>query len=224
MQYPRASPGQGFACGANRTDHHLRDVWWDRDLPAPDTADLDLVQEGDVDEAGRLLELRAGIEIGHIFQLGTRYSDALDVGVLDEHGHRRPVWMGSYGTGIPRAAAAIIEQHHDEHGILWPKTVAPYDVVIVQIDVHDTPQTGMAEQAYDELGEAGLQVAWDDRDVRAGVKFQRHRPDRCAPTGRRRTRRRRRQGRAFGPTAPGGARTHASGRARHAGQRHGQLR
>jgi prolyl-tRNA synthetase len=162
---------QGFVCGANRSDHHLRDVWWGRDLPVPPMADLDLVQAGDVDAAGRPVQLRRGIEVGHIFQLGTHYCASLGVSVLDGAGRETTPWMGSYGIGISRLAAALVEQHHDDRGIVWPPSVAPHDVVIVQAAAGDPVQTELARRAYEELHVAGVDVLWDDRDARAGVKF-----------------------------------------------------
>jgi prolyl-tRNA synthetase len=161
-----------FVCGANEPDAHLRDVRFGRDVDLPDLADIDLVQDGDLtpDGAGRLRIVR-GIELGHIFQLGTRYAERLGASYLANDGQEHPMWMGSYGIGITRLAAAIVEQHHDERGCRWPASVAPHAVVIVQTRAGAEDQDRLAATLYDRLRTAGTPVAWDDRDERPGVKL-----------------------------------------------------
>jgi prolyl-tRNA synthetase len=156
-----------YVVGANRDNRHLRGVQAGRDFE-PRFADLREVREGDVcPRCGGHLRLQVAIEVGHIFKLETRFSGPLDATFLDEDGTERPLIMGSYGIGPGRVMAAAVEQHHDEHGIAWPKSIAPYDVHVVALpDVEE-----QAEQAAQLLYEAGLDVLLDDRDQRAGEKF-----------------------------------------------------
>jgi prolyl-tRNA synthetase len=163
---------EGFACGANADDAHLVDVWFDRDLPVPELADIDTVEEGDL-MVDRDVELRLarGIELGHVFQLGTKYSEAMDARYLGADGQRHPIWMGCYGIGIGRLAAAIVEILHDEQGLVWPMSVAPVPLHVVQTRPGDDTQEALLERLEGELAEAGLDVLVDDRDERAGVKF-----------------------------------------------------
>jgi prolyl-tRNA synthetase len=161
-----------FVCGANETDAHLRDVRFGRDLELPELADLDNAQEGDLtpDGDGRIRIVR-GIEVGRIFQLGTRYAEPLGATYLDRDGQVRSLWMCSYGIGITRLAAAIVEQHHDERGIVWPVSVAPHDVVVIQTRTGDDVQEHLAASVYEGLRDEGIEAVWDDRDERPGVKF-----------------------------------------------------
>jgi prolyl-tRNA synthetase len=156
-----------YVVGANRDDRHLRGVQAGRDFEA-DFADLRRVQEGDTcPNCGGKLTIEQAIEVGHIFKLGTHYSIPFEANFLDEDGTEKPLVMGSYGIGPGRVIAAIIEQHHDEQGIVWPRSVAPYDVHVVALP-------GVEEQAHEAAGEldaAGLDVLLDDRDARAGEKF-----------------------------------------------------
>ncbi|TNF35944.1 MAG: proline--tRNA ligase [Gammaproteobacteria bacterium] len=162
-----------FACGANEDGFHLTGVNWVRDLPEPEVADLRNVQAGDPSPDGQgTLQIRRGIEVGHIFQLGTKYSDALKASVLDENGKSRIVTMGCYGIGVTRVVAAAIEQNHDERGICWPEAIAPFHVAIVAINYSKSDAVREASDAlYAELAAAGMDVLLDDRNERPGVKF-----------------------------------------------------
>ena len=163
-----------FVVGANEAGMHLTGVNFARDLPPPSsTADLRNVVDGDPspDGEGRLRVAR-GIEVGHIFQLGTTYSQAMGATVLDQDGNERALAMGCYGIGITRIVGAAIEQNHDERGIIWPAPLAPFDVVLIGINLHKSERLrAAAEQLYDELRGAGMDVLFDDRDARPGVKF-----------------------------------------------------
>ncbi len=119
----------------------------------------------------RALEVGRSIVVGHIYQLGARYSDPLHATFQDEDGTDQPYLMGSYGIGITRILAALVEQHHDEHGIVWPKQMAPFQVIVILANADDEPVRAEAERIYEELLELGVDVALDDRDERAGVKF-----------------------------------------------------
>ena len=156
-----------FVAGANRDGWHLRGVEAGRDY-RPRFADLRVVREGDrCPHCGGLLRLQVAIEVGHIFKLGTRFSEAFGALYLDEEGKERPIVMGSYGIGPGRTIAAVIEQHHDEHGIVWPRELAPYDVHVVALPGAEA----IAERAAERLEAAGRDVLLDDRDLRAGEKF-----------------------------------------------------
>jgi len=156
-----------YVVGANRDDVHLRGVQAGRDYE-PRFADLREVRTGDAcPECGGHLRLQAAIEVGHIFKLGTRYSKPLEATFVDEDGGERPLIMGSYGIGPGRVLATAVEQRHDEHGIVWPRAIAPYDVHVVALPGVEQ----QAEEAARALDEAGAQVLLDDRDARAGEKF-----------------------------------------------------
>jgi prolyl-tRNA synthetase len=160
-----------YAAGANRLHTHLVGVVVGRDFQ-PEFADLREAQQGDGCPAcGKPLEVKQGIEVGNIFKLGTKYSAPLGANVLVESGAERPIFMGSYGIGPARLAAAAVEQRADERGIVWPKSIAPFDVHLVQVQVKDETQTSVASTLHDELCAAGWEVLWDDRDQRPGVKF-----------------------------------------------------
>jgi prolyl-tRNA synthetase len=162
-----------FSCGANRDDQHLAGVNWDRDVSTYECADLRCVVAGDPSPDGRgRLQIRRGIEVGHIFQLGTKYSDAMEARVLDENGRSVAMSMGCYGIGVSRIVAAAIEQNHDERGILWPAAMAPFTVAIVPINMHKSPAVAEAAEAlYGRCRDAGIEVLLDDRNERPGVKF-----------------------------------------------------
>jgi prolyl-tRNA synthetase len=162
-----------FACGANARDAHLTGVNWGRDLTEPRAADLRNVVEGDPSPTGKgRLRTARGIEVGHIFQLGRKYSEALGATVLDEQGHSVTMYMGCYGIGVTRVVAAAIEQNHDQRGIIWPEPIAPFAVVIVPLNWAKSERVReTAERLYRELAEAGVDVLLDDRDARPGVKF-----------------------------------------------------
>ena len=162
-----------FACGANRADAHLTGVNWGRDLPEPAVADLRNVVAGDPSPGGGgVLSVARGIEVGHIFQLGQKYSAAMGATVLDEQGQKIVMHMGCYGIGVTRIVAAAIEQNHDERGIVWPAPLAPFDVVLVGLNWDKSGRVrATAEKLYGELRDAGVEVLLDDRDARPGVKF-----------------------------------------------------
>ena len=161
-----------YVTGANRDGVHLRGVVLGRDFRA-ETEDIREVLAGEGDPIGdRPLELERVIEAGNIFKLGTRYSEVLGATYLDQDGIERPLFMGSYGIGPARTAAAVVEQSHDEAGIVWPKSVAPFDVHLVLIGEPGSPQAELADRLVDELGEAGLEVLYDDREgMSPGEKF-----------------------------------------------------
>jgi prolyl-tRNA synthetase len=162
-----------FVCGANRRDLHLTGVNWGRDLAEPAVADLRNVVPGDPSPTGRgRLSIVRGIEVGHIFQLGAKYSEAMNATVLDDGGRAVTMLMGCYGIGVTRVVAAAIEQNHDERGIIWPDPIAPFDVSLIPINLQKSPRVReITERLYDELRSAGFEVLYDDRDARPGVKF-----------------------------------------------------
>ncbi len=162
-----------FAAGANVDDQHYLGINWERDLPLPEVADLREVVAGDPspDGDGRLAIAR-GIEVGHVFQLGSKYSEAMGATVLDENGRSVAMPMGCYGIGVSRVVAAAIEQNHDASGIRWPAPIAPFQVAIVSINLQKSEAVRDAsETLYAALQDAGIDVCWDDRDLRPGVKF-----------------------------------------------------
>jgi prolyl-tRNA synthetase len=162
-----------FVCGANAPDLHLRGVNWTRDMPEPAAADLRNVVDGDPSPTGKgQLRIVRGIEVGHIFQLGRKYSLAMNATVLDETGQSVTMLMGCYGIGVTRIVAAAIEQNHDERGIIWPEPLAPFHVVLIPLNLQKSPAVRAAADAlYAELAAAGVEVLYDDRDARPGVKF-----------------------------------------------------
>jgi prolyl-tRNA synthetase len=162
-----------FVCGANHDGRHLTGVNWGRDLPEPRVADLRNVVDGDPSPDGRgVLSIRRGIEVGHIFQLGQKYSAAMGATCLDEQGRAVTMTMGCYGIGVSRIVAAAIEQNHDERGIIWPEELAPFHAVIIPVNAHKSPRVReAAERLYEELLDAGIAVLYDDRSERAGVMF-----------------------------------------------------
>jgi prolyl-tRNA synthetase len=162
-----------FVCGANELDLHLKGVNWERDVAAPQGADLRNVVAGDPSPSGRgRLRIVRGIEVGHIFQLGRKYSSAMYATVLDEQGASIPMLMGCYGIGVTRIVAASIEQNHDERGIIWPDPIAPYNVALLALNLHKSARVRAAADAlYEELCAAGIEVMYDDRDARPGIKF-----------------------------------------------------
>ena len=162
-----------FTCGANEDDLHYKGVNFGRDLDEPETVDIRNVVAGDPTPGGQgTLSIARGIEVGHIFQLGSKYSDSMGATVQDENGKNRSMQMGCYGIGISRIVGAAIEQNHDDDGIIWPAPLAPFDVVLVPINMHRSDDVReAAESLYAELSDAGLDVALDDRDARPGVKF-----------------------------------------------------
>ncbi len=160
-----------FVVGANRTGRHLRGVEHGRDFEAR-FADIREPREGDTcPRCGGRLHFQTALEVGHIFKLGTHYSEPLDATFLDEDGSERPIVMGSYGIGPGRVMAAAVEQRHDEHGIAWPRSLAPYEVEVVAIGAAGPEAVEIAERAAGELDATGLEVLLDDRDLRPGEKF-----------------------------------------------------
>ena len=161
-----------FVCGANADEQHLTGVNWGRDLSEPTTADLRDVVAGDPAPDGGTLDIVRGIEVGHIFQLGTKYSEAMGAEILDEDGRPVTLHMGCYGIGVTRLVAAAIEQGHDDRGIIWPAAIAPFEVAIVPIGWHKSHRLREAgEKLYADLQAAGIDVFLDDRESRPGVKF-----------------------------------------------------
>jgi len=162
-----------FVAGANEDGHHLTGINWERDLPLPETADLRNITAGEpAPDGSGPIEIRRGIEVGHIFQLGEKYSRALNATVLDEAGRERVMTMGCYGIGVSRVVAAAIEQNHDERGIRWPQALAPFDVALCPIGAKKSQRVREAAAAlHDELEAAGFSVLLDDRDIRPGVMF-----------------------------------------------------
>ncbi|MBZ4665462.1 proline--tRNA ligase [Mahella sp.] len=163
---------KNFIIGANETGYHYENVNYGRDFKADIVADIRNIEVGDAcPKCGRPVSIARGIEVGHIFKLGTKYSEAMDATYLDENGQEQPIIMGCYGIGINRTVAAIIEQHHDDKGIIWPMSVTPYHVIIVVASNYQPEQIQAAQSIHDELTSRGIEVLLDDRDERAGVKF-----------------------------------------------------
>ena len=162
-----------FVCGANEKDMHCRGVNWGRDLAEPQSVDIRNAQRGDPSPSGTgTLETARGIEVGHIFQLGQLYSNAMHASVLDEQGKALTMFMGCYGIGVTRVVAAAIEQNHDANGIIWPQAIAPFQVVLVPINYQKSSRVrAAADSLYEQFNAAGIDVLLDDRDARPGVKF-----------------------------------------------------
>ena len=163
-----------FVCGANSTDIHLVGAAWGSLCPCPESLDLRAAQPGDrcQHDPSQQLQASRGIEVGHIFQLGRKYSEALEARFTNEAGSEEALWMGCYGIGVSRLAQAAVEQHHDGNGICWPVSIAPFEVIVVAANWAEAEQSGLAEQLYLRLQEAGVDVLLDDRSERAGVKFK----------------------------------------------------
>ena len=165
--------GKNYVTGGNRRDVHLTGVRVGRDLKALERADLASAREGDrCPRCGDLLRASRGIEVGHIFKLGLRYSEPLKARYLDAGGAERTIVMGTYGIGVTRTVAAVIEQLHDENGIVWPYSIAPYAVHIVAVNVNDAATRETAERLYEGLEHRGIETLYDDRDERPGAKFK----------------------------------------------------
>jgi prolyl-tRNA synthetase len=165
---------RNMTTGANKDDRHLRGVSIERDIKPDSWADLRTVQKGEACpkcDAG-VLDIFKAMEIGHIFKLGTKYSDSMGANVLDANGKEVPIVMGCYGIGVERILSAVIEQNNDSDGIVWPRSIAPFDVVVTVTNVKQKEMTDAGERLYEELRRAGLEVLLDDRDERAGVKFK----------------------------------------------------
>ena len=164
--------GSNFAVGANRDDYHLLNANVGRDFKPNLVADIALASEGcQCPRCDGTLVARRGIEVGHVFKLGARYSEKLDAQYLDSEGERHMIIMGCYGIGVGRLLAAAIEQNHDEAGIVFPTPIAPYDVHLVGLNTNVAEVTEFADSLYDELAQSGLSVLYDDRNESPGVKF-----------------------------------------------------
>ena len=162
-----------FCCGANKTGYHLKGVNWERDLAINTIADLRNVVEGDASPDGQgTIEIKRGIEVGHIFKLGDKYSTAMNASVLDENGKARIMQMGCYGIGVSRIVASAIEQNHDDNGIIWPHAMAPFELALVPLNMHKSEAVAEKTAAlYDALKAKGIDVLMDDRNERPGFKF-----------------------------------------------------
>jgi prolyl-tRNA synthetase len=162
-----------FVCGANAKDYHFTGVNWGRDLPEPAAVDIRNVVAGDPSPSGKgRLQLARGIEVGHVFQLGRKYSHSMKATVLDEQSKPVEMFMGCYGIGITRVVAAAIEQNNDANGIIWPAPLAPFQVVLIPMAYQKSARVkAVSDQLYEELQNAGIEVLFDDRDARPGVKF-----------------------------------------------------
>ena len=159
--------------GANEVDVHYKNVNPKRDFGEVIVTDIRMIQEGDAcPRCGKPVKMTRGIEAGQVFTLGTKYSEALQATFLDENGKEKPLIMGCYGIGVSRTMAAAIEQNNDEYGIIWPRAIAPYEVLVVPVNAKTPEQLALAEEIYTELQQAGADVLLDDRKERAGVKFK----------------------------------------------------
>ncbi len=172
---PQVAAPIGWVTGSNEVDHHSRNAVLGRDFRVDVWADLVTIVTGDsCPRCASPLSVDRGIEVGHVFQIGTKYSVALDANYVDENGDQHPMVMGCYGIGVSRVLAAVVEEHHDEHGIAWPAALAPYDVHIVVVPGRGEQAAEViahAERIYHALGDRGVAVLYDDRDVSPGVKF-----------------------------------------------------
>lgn len=164
---------KNFVVGSNKTDYHIKNVNLS-DFKVTKFADLRNITQDDLCPKclSQKVTIERGIEVGHIFKLGTKYTEAFNCVYTDEKGEKKLMIMGCYGIGINRTAAAIIEQMHDEDGIIWPITVAPYEVIVVPVNIKDEQQSKIAFEIYEDLQKKGVEVLIDDRDERAGVKFK----------------------------------------------------
>ncbi len=162
-----------FVCGANSNGQHLTGVNWERDVPLGAIEDIRNVVDGDPSPDGKgVLNIKRGIEVGHIFQLGTKYSQAMNATVLSENGKAEIMIMGCYGIGVSRVVASAIEQNHDNNGIIWPDSIAPFKIAIVPMNMHKSDRVKQtAEKLYADLNNAGIEVLFDDRKERPGVMF-----------------------------------------------------
>lgn len=159
-------------CGANENDLHYIGVNPDRDFTVTKYEDIRFIQEGDPSPDGKgRIKFAKGIEVGHVFKLGTRYSEAMKAEFLDEKGKTNPIIMGCYGIGVSRLLSAVVEQFHDENGIIWPNKLAPFEVHLIPVNMKNEEQVKVAEQIYHDLQAKGYEVLYDDRAERAGVKF-----------------------------------------------------
>ena len=168
----RITEMSNFYTGANQVDKHFKNVNYGRDFVGEVIDDLLMIEQGDKGPNGEELKFARGVEVGNIFQLGTKYSKALNAKFLDENGKEQYFMMGSYGIGITRTVTAVIEQNYDEDGIIWPESIAPYQVIITIVKTDDEHQDELANKIYNELTNAGVEVLLDNRKERPGVKFK----------------------------------------------------
>ncbi len=163
---------KNLLCGADETGYHIKNVNYGRDFEGEVAEDLLMVKEGDLcPSCGEPLEFARGIEVGNIFQLGTKYSESMNATFLDENGKATPFVMGSYGIGISRTISAIVEQNHDDKGIVWPLIAAPFHAIVTIVNCKNQDQVKLAEDIYESLTKSGVETLLDDRDERVGVKF-----------------------------------------------------
>lgn len=168
----RVTQMKNFVVGANEENYHIKNVNYGDDFEGEIVEDLLMVQDGDIDpETKSPLKFKRGIEVGNIFQLGQKYSKSMNATFLDENGKEQFFWMGSYGIGVTRSVSAIVEQNHDDKGMIWPLVVAPYHVIITVVNTKNEEQNTLAEKLYEKLLLQGVEVLLDDRKERAGVKF-----------------------------------------------------
>ena len=166
-------PMGNFVAGAGEKDYHLKNVNWGRDFEVKEFIDVAEVRDGDpCPRCGAPLIEKRGIEVGHIFKLGTKYSEAMGALFVDENGQEKPMIMGCYGIGVTRVMAAAVEQNHDENGIIWPVEIAPFEVIVIPVNVKNNEIREVAERIYGELQRAGFDVLIDDRNARPGFKFK----------------------------------------------------
>ena len=164
---------RNFLIGANETDYHFKNVNYGRDFESAEICDIRMIEAGDpCPVCGSETSLVSAIEVGHIFKLGTKYSEAMGCKFLDQNATEKPCIMGSYGIGLNRTMQAIIEKSRDKDGIIWPDSVAPYHAIVIPVSAANDAQTALAEKIYDQLTAAGIETLIDDRDERAGVKFK----------------------------------------------------
>lgn len=168
----RITQMSNFYTGANQIDKHYKNVNYGRDFEGEVVEDLLMIEEGDKGPNGEELKFARGVEVGNIFQLGTKYSETLNAKFLDENGKEQYFVMGSYGIGITRTVTAVIEQNYDEDGIIWPQSIAPYKVIITIVKTGDKDQEELANKIYEELMDKGVEVLLDNRKERPGVKFK----------------------------------------------------
>lgn len=161
-----------LVAGANKKDYHLKNVNYPRDFKADEIVDIAMVRDGDsCPQCGGDLEVLSSIELGHIFKLGTKYSKSLEANFLDQDRQEYPILMGCYGIGLGRLMAAVVEKHHDEQGIIWPRALAPFQYIILVLNVDDQKQRRLGDKIFQELKAREVDCLYDDRDVSAGVKF-----------------------------------------------------
>ena len=164
---------KNLCAGANKADHHVKNVNYGRDYEGHIVTDIKMLKEGDpCPVCGAPVKHARGIEVGQVFKLGTKYSESMNAVYKDENQKDQLIVMGCYGIGVTRTLSAVVEQHHDDNGIIWPMSVAPYHVMITLVKPGDDEQAAVAEKIYDRLLRAGVEVLLDDRDERPGVKFK----------------------------------------------------